>query len=190
MGSGWAGAGSCGAAGDWRVGLIPRDGFTPLGARQWRTFSIFDRLGGRNDGKGVVGWRVFVVVFVGRGVFVGRRVVVGRRVFVRVFVFVEGAAEVGFRHCSIHSLNLSQMLVLFVGPSLLGVYDTVAPAELQGQELPPGPPFFAGPGHSDGDEVVEIEVAVVDGFVEDFFDEVVYLLLVGEFPGQCGSWRK
>ena len=116
---------------------------------------------GRNDGKRVVGWRVFVVV--------------------------ERAAEVGFRHCSIHSLTLSQPFVLFVGPSFIRVYEAVAPAGLQGQELPPGPPFFAGPGHADGDEVVEIEVALVDVVLEDLFDKVVNLLFVGEFPGNAGA---
>ena len=195
-GSGWAGAASGGAAGGWRVGLIPRDGFTPLGVRQRRTFSIFDRLGGRNDWKGVVwrrvcvGWGVFFII----GVFVvgvGRKGVgvieaIGEDVRVVGRVFVEGVFEV-VRLGFFTGIEVGEVFGVSGWPGILGADEAETLAMPEWDEVPPGPPFVAGLGHADREKVEESHPTLVDGLVEDLLDEGVDLLLVGELTGHSGA---
>ena len=79
--------------------------------------------------------------------------------------------------------NLIEVFVHFAGPTVIRVDEAVSAAFFDGEEVSPGPPFFAGAGGAYGEEVVEGYFPLVDLFVEDFLDEGVDFLFVGEFFG-------
>ena len=72
-------------------------------------------------------------------------------------------------------------------PGILGADEAEPLAMLEWDEVPPGPPFVAGLGHADREKVEESHLSLIDGLVEDFLDEGVDLLLVGELTGHSGA---
>ena len=101
-------------------------------------------------------------------------------------VFVEGVFEV-VRLGFFTGIEVGEVFGVSGWPGILGADEAETLAMLEWDEVPPGPPFVAGLGHADREKVEESHLSLIDGLVEDFLDEGVDLLLVGEFTGHSGA---